>query len=113
MKRLFDGASPPPRPPAGARPGADMVTCHIKDGLTLWLTKEEAGAAGYREVTARDGQRRVQFGMCRDDRGEWVYPPLKEPDETVEEMLERNREARRRMERCPTKRDQGTERAYR
>ena len=74
MRKLFEGVSPPPRPPEGARPGELMRVMSDTHDTTYWLTAKEAGAAGYREVTNLEGVRIVQFGLCRDDRGEWVYP---------------------------------------
>lgn len=88
-----------------------MVDGEVKS-TTYWLTRKEAAAAGYREVTHPEGHRIVQFGLCRDDRGEWIYPPFKKSDETTEEMLERNREARHRMDRCPKKRNAAGERQW-
>ena len=71
--------------------------------ITYAISEAEAGATGFRETTnPYTDERIVQFGLCRDEHGAWVYPPFKKPNETVDEMLARNAEARRRLQRCAT-----------
>lgn len=65
------------------------------NGATLWLTERELGEAGYREVTMH-GKRVGQFALCRDWRGERVYPEFRLPDETAQDVAERNRRDRAR-----------------
>lgn len=82
-------------------PGGERVRrIGLANGAEIWLTERELGAVGYRELSNDAGQRIGQFGLCRDSQGDWVYPPLREAEETVDQMLERNREARRRMGLC-------------
>lgn len=104
MKQILKAVTHPEnvvRFPAGWQgQGAEMVSIPQANGTTMWLTRTEVAAAGYRQITGRTGERVVQFGMCRDSNGAWVYPPPKEPDETLEQVLARNDEARRRMAIC-------------
>jgi hypothetical protein len=72
----------PPRRDAvmvGRPTGLERVVI-TKAGQTLYLTAEEAAATGLR--CSGSGEARIcQFGLWRDDRGEWVYPPRHDPDD--------------------------------
>lgn len=118
MKHLLDAVRHPEdvlqKPAQGTTRSDDMLAITQPNGQDLWLSRKEAGAAGYREVTNAQGQRVVQFGLCRDAAGAWVYPPLKAPNETLEDVLERSAAARRRVRSfCPKKREANTERGWR
>jgi hypothetical protein len=92
--------SPAPRGWTSNEPEAS-VTFHSRDGLTYHLTPTEAAKSGYREVTNEfTGERIIQFGLCLDERGEWIYPPFKRREETLEQMMDRNEQSRRRLSMC-------------
>lgn len=95
------------------RPGDGETRCISQGGITVvCLTREELGRVGYRELTNDAGQRVGQFGLCRDTAGLWVYAPLRQPDETVEQMLERNRQTRQRMGFCAKRQSATTLRGF-
>lgn len=88
------------RRPSG---GVDIRCFPQANGTQLCLTPEELGAAGYREIPGPGGRRVGQFGLCRDPHGEWVYPPLRQLDESFEQVIARNEETRRRMKVCASR----------
>lgn len=62
------------------RAGDELVTLITKAGQTIYLTRQEANDMGVRCIGS--GQDRVcQFGVFRDDRGAWIYPPQHAPDD--------------------------------
>jgi hypothetical protein len=84
----------------GANP-EEQIALPLANGSTLWISAKEAAEAGLRWLGSGE-RRRWQFGLCRDERGEWVYPPEHKEEESPEETLERNRIARQRLrEMCP------------
>lgn len=62
------------------QPGELLRSVVTKAGATIYLTAAEAAAAGLRCFGAGD-ERRCQFGLWRDSRGEWVYPPEHDPQD--------------------------------
>jgi hypothetical protein len=55
-----------------------QITLTLKSGATLRLTAKEAADAGL-HCTGSGEERICQFGLWRDSRGEWVYPPEHDP----------------------------------
>jgi hypothetical protein len=102
MKRVGEVSPFPGGVPQRASGGVAIRCFPQANGTQLCLTPEELGAAGYREVVAH-GQRVGQFGLCRDPHGAWVYPPLRQPEESFEQVIARGEETRRRMKVCASK----------
>lgn len=94
------GGNPVPQGWVSNEPEASIVF-HSKDGITHYITSTEAAKAGYREVTNENtGERIAQFGLCLNEQDEWIYPPFRKRDETLDQMVERNEKTRQRLGLC-------------
>lgn len=103
---------PPRQDPVMEGASGEVMRCVVtKGGATIYLTAAEAAASGLRCFGVGE-ERRCQFGLWRDSRGEWVYPPEHDPTdldgfryrEALKDLEQAHRvdmQSKRRQEKAP------------
>lgn len=76
----------------------DIIGIPRVNAPTLWLTRRELDDAGWRVTQGPGGQIVGQFALCRDRSGRFVYPHVREADESSADVVRRCRMDRERME---------------